>query len=108
MSEGRTLYGQSCHLDHQPGRTKDFTTFDAAAYDPNLKNIVCLFTVHMEGETEYHVAAGFAWVQHKIKSEFTSIDGETYFSPHGFVTNEGRGLLAGIRRMFPSTRQRLD
>ena len=72
ICEGRKLYGQSCHLDHQPGRTEDFTTFEAAAYDPDLKSIVCLFTVHMEGETEYHVAAGFACVQHKIKSEFTS------------------------------------
>ena len=57
----------------------------------------------MEGGTEYHVAAGFDCVQHKIKSEFTSIDGGPYFSPHGFVIDEGGGLLAVICRMLPST-----
>ena len=61
MNEGNVLFGQSCHLDHQPGRTKEFTTFEGVAYDP--EHIMTLFTFHMKGESEHHVAVALSWLQ---------------------------------------------
>ena len=77
ISQGRTLFGQSCHLDHQQGRSKYFTTFEAAAYDPDLKSM-STYSPYTWKVKQSPTSVGFVWVQNKIKSELTSIGGEPY------------------------------
>ena len=59
----------------------------------------------MRGEKEYHVAVAFAWLNKRMK---VVLGDETSFSPIGFVSDEGGGLLAGLRRIFPSKRVSTD
>ena len=33
MNAGKTFFGLSCSVDHQPGRTKSFDTFEGVRYD---------------------------------------------------------------------------
>ena len=94
MSDGQPLFSSSCRLDHQPGRTKEFTTFEGVVYDPDLRDIVNVFTFHMKHETSYHVAAAFSYLSKLMKTK------SLLFKPIGFVSDEGGGLLGGIREQF--------
>ena len=79
MSPGKTLFGRSCHIDHQPGRTKDFTTFEGVCYDPDLCLVATLFTFHMIREDEVTVCAALPYLKETL-GKYNQV-----FKPHGFV-----------------------
>ena len=100
MNEGNTMYGRSCHVDHQPGRTRQFTTFEAVTFDPDACCVATLFTVHMLRETELHVSAAFTHLQNLLKIHCSE---DATFDPHGFVSDEAGSLIGGIKQIFPQS-----
>ena len=62
MSHGKTSYGISCHIDHQPSRTGNYNTFKTSCYDPDLAN-VATFTVHMEKKDDVRLSTAFAYLK---------------------------------------------
>ena len=84
LSPHNTLYGVSCHIDHQPSRTIKFNRFEGVCFDPDLAAVAHLFTVHRMKEDEMHVSAAFSYLKsvlHKNGKQFL---------PHEFVRDGER------------------
>ena len=98
MSKKDGIFSRStAFADHQPGRCDPMNTFNLAMYDHTLMEMASLFMAHTMSEDQYSVSFQFKLFDDLLQ-KFNGSGAK--FDPFGFCSDQGGGLVCGIRNYF--------